>query len=754
MPEPFTAAPHHDILVLLVQLAALLFTARLFGEIALRLGQPTVVGEILAGIILGPSLLSSLIPAVGEWIVPHTATQGYLLEIVSLIGAMFLMLITGLETDLDLIKRHARTAIGVSLGGLLVSFSGGFVVGQLLPDDLLADPNQRLVFALFVATTMAITAIPVIAKVLIDMNLVRRDIGQTILAAGMSDDTIGWTLLSVVTGLVGGTTLSLDMVASSLGSVALFLIVSFTVGLWLVRATLRYTLDEIKSRDKVLTLIIVWMFAWAAFTQLLGIEAVLGAFVMGILFSQMRSLPAEVVHRLESIALGIFSPIFFAVAGLKVNIISLLTPRLLLISAIILAVAIVCKTIGTYFGARVIGGKDHWTALAYGAGLNARGAIGIIIATIGLSLNILSQEMFSIIVLMAILTSIYAPTMLRVVLARVQPDPEELRRLEREELAKDSLIANMHRVLLPVRPRPDGVGAAQVIEAKLLDRIDAQTKLSLTLMTIAHSDGERSYAQNFLNQLESRFHQQPLSKRVVNAENAGDAILDEARKNYDLLVLGATEARSSSDVLFTPIIDYLIRLAPCPTLLVHGHNVAEDWIPQRILVPTNGSLASRRAAEVAFALVAGAREGVGVPVKAVVNGGGHEAGSEGAAAEVGENGGNEDDYSVVILRVVEENRSSYRLDGGGMQIARHLNVAHRTVEQLRQMGEMQGVIALGEVRVGDEPETTILNIARADDIDLIVLGTNIHAGSDRLYLGPRVERILANAPCPVIIVNS
>lgn len=752
MPEPFTAAPHHDILVLLVQLAALLFTARLFGEIALRLGQPTVVGEILAGIILGPSLLSSLIPAVGEWIVPHTATQGYLLEVVSLIGAMFLMLITGLETDLDLIKRHARTAIGVSLGGLLVSFSGGFVVGQLLPDDLLADPNQRLVFALFVATTMAITAIPVIAKVLIDMNLVRRDIGQTILAAGMSDDTIGWTLLSVVTGLVGGTTLSLDTLASSLGSVALFLIVSFTVGLWLVRASLRYTLDEIKSRDKVLTLVIVWMFAWAAFTQLLGIEAVLGAFVMGILFSQMRSLPAEVVHRLESIALGIFSPIFFAVAGLKVNIISLLTPRLLLISAIILVVAIVCKTIGTYLGARVIGGKDHWTALAYGAGLNARGAIGIIIATIGLSLNILSQEMFSIIVLMAILTSIYAPTMLRVVLARVQPDPEELQRLKREELAKDSLVANMHRVLLPVRPRPDGVGAAQVIEAKLLDRIDAQTKLSLTLMTIANSDGERSYAQNFLNQLESRFHQ-PLSKRVVNSETPGDAILDEARKNYDLLVLGATEARSSSDVLFTPIIDYLIRLAPCPTLLVHGHNVPEDWTPRRILVPTNGSLASRRAAEVAFALVAGAREGVGVPIKAAVNGD-NGAGSDGAAAEVSENGGNEDDYSVVILRVVEENRSSYRLDGGGMQIARHLNVAHRTVEQLRQMGEMQGVIALGEVRVGDEPETTILNIARADDIDLIVLGTNIHAGSDRLYLGPRVERILANAPCPVIIVNS
>jgi nucleotide-binding universal stress UspA family protein len=182
---------------------------------------------------------------------------------------------------------------------------------------------------------------------------------------------------------------------------------------------------------------------------------------------------------------------------------------------------------------------------------------------------------------------------------------------------------------------------------------------------------------------------------------------------------------------------------------VHGHNVPEDWTPRRILVPTNGSLASRRAAEIAFTLVAGVREGLSVPVKvAAVSEDGMGANTESA-----ENAA-DDDYSVVILRVVEENRSSYRLDVGGMQIARHLNVAHRTVEQLRQLGEMQGIAALGEVRVGDEPETTILNIARADDIDLIVLGTNIHAGSDRLYLGPRVERILNNAPCPVIIVNS
>src|SRR5690606_2881134 len=112
---PFTSAPHHDVLALLVQVAVLLLTARAFAEVAQRLGQPSVVGEILAGIVLGPSLLSGLFPAVGSWIIPSTPVNGYLLEFASLTGALFLLLITGLETDLALIRRHARTAMGVSL---------------------------------------------------------------------------------------------------------------------------------------------------------------------------------------------------------------------------------------------------------------------------------------------------------------------------------------------------------------------------------------------------------------------------------------------------------------------------------------------------------------------------------------------------------------------------------------------------------------------------------------------------------------
>src|SRR5690625_613367 len=315
--EVYSAAPHHDIFLLVFQVGVLLVAARIMGEIATRLGQPSVIGEILAGILLGPSLRSGLFPAVGGLISPQTATQGYLLEVISLLGAMFFLLITGLETDIELIRRHAKTAASVSFARIVVPLVSGFFLGQHLPDFLLADPDERLVFSLFVATALAISAIPVIAKVLMDMNLMRRDIGQTILAAGMSDDTIGWILLSTVAGIAAGDAVTTGSVLTTVGSVLAFLIFSFTLGRWMVKKLLIFVQDEVVSKDRLLSLVVILTFLWGAMTQLMNLEAILGAFIMGILFGTMPRLPEDVIHKLESMALGIFAPIFFAVADRK-----------------------------------------------------------------------------------------------------------------------------------------------------------------------------------------------------------------------------------------------------------------------------------------------------------------------------------------------------------------------------------------------------------------------------------------------------
>ncbi len=725
MSQPFTAASHHDVLVLLVQLAVLLLTARLLGELASRLGQPTVVGEILAGILLGPSLLSGLVPALGEWLVPHTEVQGYLLETISMLGVMFLMLITGLETDIGLIRRQARSAVGIALGGLVLPLALGFLLGQLLPDDLLVDPQQRFVFALFLATAMAISAIPVIAKVLIDLGLTRRDIGQTIIASAMIDDTVGWIILSIVIGIASSGAVSAGGVLQSVLSVLALMLVSFTLGRWLVRRLLNLTQERLKIRDKILSLVVLLMFVWGAFSQALGLEALLGAFVIGIVFSTMPKVNPDVIHTLESITFGIFSPIFFAVAGLKVSAMHLLEPRLILITAVIIGVATLCKFAGVYTGARVVGKNDHWTALFYGAGLNARGSMGIIVASIGLSLNVLTQDMFSMIVVMAVITSLMAPFIMRWALTRIQPDAQEQVRLRHEELRRDSLIANAHRVLMPTRRSSSGVASTvQQIEARILDKIHAQSPLALTLLTVTPPQ-EGADGSRFLDSLSSLFAPVLTTKKVLAGDNAGDLILNEAKKDYDLLVLGAPQGRRSSEVLFTPLVDYVMRLAPCPTILVHGRDLPENWEPRRILVPTNGSAAARRAAEVAFALAAGS-----------------------------ETQENRENCEVLVLRVVEKNLSDIYFDTGGTVVTRQMHIAESAVEQLREIGTMHGVLTCTEVTVNREPEPAIIEAALRHNIDLIVLGTSVSAASDRLYLGPRVERILNNAPCPVIVVNA
>jgi Kef-type K+ transport system membrane component KefB len=718
--EIFTAASHQDILALITQIAVLLFTAKLFSEIAQRLGQPSVIGELLAGIILGPSCLGKILPFIHGIVIPATPVQGYLLEAVALIGVMFLLLITGLETDLNLIRRHAKTALGVSFGGILVTFSSGFILGQFLPDFLLTAPDKRTIFSLFIATAMSISAIPVIAKVLMDLNLMRRDIGQIIIAAGMSDDTIGWILLSIVAGLAGGQIISTSTVIGSVGTVLIFIIGSFLIGRWLVKKVLVFVQDEMISHDRLLTLAVVLTFIWGSLTQALHLEPVLGAFVMGILLGQMPRFPQGAHEKLRSIAIGIFSPIFFAVAGLKVNVLNLLQPDLLVIALIVIMIAVVGKVTGTYLGARLIGKKEHWTALSFGAALNARGAMEIIVATIGLSLGILTQEMFSIIVLMAMVTSLMAPSALRYVLRHVKPGKEELDRLKKEELAKESPFGNIHRVLVPVRRRrlADKIDSAQMIKSRILQKISKKTSLSITLLTV---DRKKHKTENlkFLKELGELFPDQELTTKAVESRDTLNTILDEAQKDYDLLLLGGSEHRQNEDHLFSRHIDSVVSLSPIITMVVQSREVPQDWSPKNILVPTNGSLASKNAAQLAFLMCSEGNETVG------------------------------------FLNVLEKDvRRSWRDEINDAAFKRQMETSLRIVEELRGLAETMGVKATVAAEVGTEPETVIAEIAKRDKFDLIILGTDVRPASERLFLGPRVEAILKTAPCPVVVLNS
>ena len=710
----FEASLHSDILILLFQLFLLLLFARVFGELFQRMGQPTVVGEILAGVVLGPSLLGAT-PFFSDLMIVQSTNGTNLLEVVSLMGAMLLLLITGLETDLALIKHHSRSAFGTAIGGLILPLILGFGFCFLIPDSLLVDPAQRIVFSLFLATSISVSAIPVIAKVLIDLNLIRRDIGQITIAAGMIDDTAAWILLSIVLGLIEFGVVTAQNVLFSVGKVLLFLSVSFVAGKWIAAKVVSFAQNSIKSRYKFLTILILFSFGFGAIAQSLRLEAVLGAFIAGIIFSRIPAVPKEAIDRIESFTFGIFAPIFFAAAGLKVSLEPLLNPELLIIGIGLIVIATLSKVAGAYMGARWVGRSDHWTALSFGAGLNARGAIQIIVATIGLSFGIISQEIFSLIIIMAVVTSIMAPFMLRYTLKKVKPKDEEIARLKQEELHKDNFMSSVHRVLLPVRKRDDF--EKKLIEAKIIKKLAQNRELDLTLLTITDAQNKNDCAL-FLDELAKLFTNISVTKKVIVSSNAIESILDEASKSYNLILIGATEKDKKSKMIFNPVVDNIVRLSSCPSIVVQSGSHSDSWQPDRILVPTNGSLAARRAAQVAFAL----------------------------ASDISQ--------EVHILKVIEEKEDIYNLDMEGSIKERQFTFAYQITEELKKLGESLSVNTFSEVEIGTDTESVILEMAKEKNFDLIVLGTDIRPGSEKLYIGPRVERVLNNAPCPVLLVNS
>jgi Kef-type K+ transport system membrane component KefB len=702
----------HELLLFLLQFALLLAVARSLGIVATRLGLPSVVGELLAGLVIGPSLLGNIAPGIFEGLFPQTAEQFHLLEIVSWLGVIMLLILTGLETDIGLIARKGKSAAAISLGGIVVPFATGVGLGFLLPETFLAAPDKRLVFALFIGTAMSISAIPVIAKVLMEMGVIRRDIGQVTLAAGMIDDTIGWILLSVVAGLASSGAVSFLSVGRSFLSVVLVLVLAYTVGRRLVSVLIR-TLDNHVGGDSVMiTTLMVLALTFGAVTQALRLEAVLGAFIAGILVGQVKRFDDRMRHMFEQVALGVFAPVFFAAAGLRVDLGKLAKPNVLLVGLLVLAVAIFGKFAGAYIGARA-SRQGHWEALSLGAGMNARGAMEIIVATVGFTRGILTAEMYSIILMVAVVTSLMAPPILRWTLAHVEPSEEEQRRLESEERRKDSFVGNLKRVLVPI-PAGNGQSTMAAKVVRLLVEEEDVEVTSLALRESVDAGDKRP---------KTAVHDEVEDARSIARADGGEpsrAILAEADRGYDLLVLGArTRGTNGDGPLFELFVDDVIQESPCPLLVVTSRD--DDAEAQtgavcgsRILVPTSGTQADRYAAEVAFAMAS------------------------------------QSHAEIDLVHVVS--RSQHELRMGGDEAIHHaVRIGEDIVAKTGQLGEAMGVTVNTDVLVADHPEEAIVERA-SNGADLVVMASGRKPATHRAFFGHRIDYVISHAECPVAVV--
>jgi Kef-type K+ transport system membrane component KefB len=381
-----------------------------------------VVGELFVGVVLGPSFLAHIAPGIYAWLFPASSEQYHLLDAIGQIGVLLFVGLTGIHMDMGLVRRRSATAAGVSIGGLVVPLGFGIVAGFLFPQALIPKGTDGTVFALFMGVAMCVSAIPVIAKTLMDMKLLHRNIGQLTLAAGMIDDVFGWFMLSIVSAMAV-TAVSTGTVLTSLAYLAAIVVFALTLGRALVRQSLRLAAATNEAGPTVATAVVLILLS-AAGTHALGLEAVFGAFLMGILIGNADKVDLVKLAPLRTVVVAGFVPIFFATAGLRMDLTALARLEVLLAGLAVLAIAIVGKFLGAYAGAR-LSGLGNWEALALGAGLNARGVIEVVVAMVGLRLGILSVEVYTIVVLVAIVTSLMAPPILRIAMARAEQTAEE-----------------------------------------------------------------------------------------------------------------------------------------------------------------------------------------------------------------------------------------------------------------------------------------------------------------------------------------
>ncbi len=414
----FPAIPPHELLVLLAQICVLLGLANLLGTLAMRTGTPPVAGELLAGVILGPSLFGAILPSAHHWLFPGTASQFHMLDALGQFGALLLVGITGVEMNLKLVRTRRRAITSVSILGLVLPLSLGVAAGFFIPASLRTGHATHLVFALFVGTAVCISSIPVVAKILAEMGLIDRLVGQVVLASAMVDDVVAWLMLSVVAAMTAGSAGGGQVLGAAVK------VAGVLVAAVIIRPLLRWVIARACATGDghAAAVIVIAVLGGAASSQSLGLEAVLGAFVVGMVISTIPELEERNLVGLRGITLTVLAPIFLASAGLHVDLTVFGQPLVLGTLAVMLLVAVGTKLGGAYAGAR-IGRLNHWDAFSVASGMNARGMVGIVAAGVGMRLGLLTNAMYAIIVTIAVLTSIATPPLMAWAIRRSSPVP-------------------------------------------------------------------------------------------------------------------------------------------------------------------------------------------------------------------------------------------------------------------------------------------------------------------------------------------
>ncbi|HWU63617.1 MAG TPA: cation:proton antiporter [Ensifer sp.] len=727
------AAAHSEALFLL-QIVLLVVVGRLFGELMVRIGQPSIMGQIIGGILLGPSVLGHFAPGVEAAIFPQVDAQKSMTEAVAQLGILFLLLLAGMETDLGLAMRLRRSAASISLAGIVIPFTCGFFLGEMMPQHLVPNPDQRIVTSLFMGTALAISSVKIVATVVREMDFLRRNIGQLIVASAIIDDTIGWVVIAFTFSLAKSGNVDLASIGTSVFGTLAFMLVSFTIGRRLVFEIIRLTNDNFKSDLPVLSAIIAIMGAMAMLTDMIGVHTVLGAFVAGILVGESPILTRQIDTQLRGLTTALFMPVFFGLTGLKTDIGVLFERDALLLTLGLIVVASIGKFGGAFVGAR-LSGLSRAEALALGSGMNARGSTEVIIATIGLSVGVLNEQLFSAIVAMALVTTMAMPTMLRWALRRLPLREEEETRLLKEDFEAASFLNRFERPLLAVDLSRGGELAGRLAanfaqaRATPLTILNVQDKYEAAAAdSTAENEAPdiREKTEAFATRLRERAERAKesadesaqaegihITTRHRDGKDLADILKDTADKGHDLLFVGVDPVSSESGGVSRRVSRLVGAFASTVAIVVSREGrtpVGDNEL--RILIPISDTERSIRAVEFGCAL----------------------AGANGAA--------------VAVIYILEPSETQQR-----PRFGREESGHAAAFERIDEISAQTGIKITKTLQEGSSAEVAVLRHARRGRYNLLVVGVSRRAG-ERLSYGRIADTLLDTSDRSIVFVET
>jgi Kef-type K+ transport system membrane component KefB len=554
--------------LLLAQIITIIIAARILGWVALKIGQPAVIGEIIAGILLGPSFAGAFLPVFSAALFPAQSLSN--LQFLSQIGLILFMFIVGMELDFKSLKNRAKDAVIISQVSIVVPFTLGLALAYFIYNSFAPQGIPFLPFALFIGIAMSITAFPVLARIVHERGIQKTPLGAMVITCAAVDDITAWSLLAAVVAVAKA-----GSVLSSVFTILLAVVYVFLM-LKVIRPFLNRIGDLHPSRENlskpVIAIFLCTLIISSYLTEVIGLHALFGAFMAGTIMPQNVRFKNLLIEKIEDVAVILLLPLFFVFTGLRTQIGLINDFHLLGITALIIIIAVAGKFIGSAFAARLVG--QNWkNSLSIGALMNTRGLMELVVLNIGYDLGILSPEIFSMMVIMALVTTFMTGPSLnlinRIFANKTSPIQTEIR------------LISKYKVLIAFAKPEKGVVLLRLAHSFVRKMNDN------ALITVLHLSPNKEISQEQIDEYEQDSfapvidEAKMLNQKITSLFKVSNNIMTDIpeaanRGDYDLLLIGIGQSIYEGSILGR-ILGFTTRII-APERIIHSSKSKDKWI--------------------------------------------------------------------------------------------------------------------------------------------------------------------------------